>query len=379
MMAGHVRHVYVHLPFCSHRCGYCDFVTLVDGHGSHGAYVDALLRELELEGSVLADPVATVFLGGGTPTLTESRELARLLAAMPQADEVTVEANPETVSPELVGVLRTGGVTRVSVGAQSFTPRLLDVLERRATPADVRRAVHTLRDANFDNISLDLIYGIPRQSTADLEHDLAEALALDPEHLSLYELEAKPGTRFTHSWAEELAQQADLMETYLERCVQLLRGAGYRWYETASFCRMATDAGERDHRAQHNLAYWQGRDYLGLGIGAVSTVDGIRWRNRPSLGRYLGALARGAAPPRDEERIDERTRQWERAMLGLRLDEPLAAARLAGLLEPGALGRLGELGLLEQIPHAGNEPAVRLTQRGRLLGDAVTAELLVAP
>jgi putative oxygen-independent coproporphyrinogen III oxidase len=379
MMAGHVRHLYVHLPFCSHRCGYCDFVTLVDRHGSHGAYVDALLRELELEGSVLADPLATVFLGGGTPTLTESRELARLLAALPQADEVTVEANPETVSPELVGVLRTGGVTRVSVGAQSFTPRLLDVLERRATPADVRRAVHTLRDANFDNISLDLIYGIPGQSTADLEHDLAEALALDPEHLSLYELEAKAGTRFTHSWAEELARQADLMETYLERCVQLLRGDGYRWYETASFCRMATDAGERDLRAQHNLAYWQGRDYLGLGIGAVSTVGGIRWRNRHSLGRYLGALVRGAAPPRDEERIGERTRRWEQAMLGLRLDEPLPATRLAGLLEPDALGRLDELGLLEQIPHGGNEPAVRLTQRGRLLGDAVTAELLVAP
>jgi oxygen-independent coproporphyrinogen-3 oxidase len=169
------------------------------------------------------------------------------------------------------------------------------------------------------------------------------------------------------------------METYLERCVQLLRGAGYRWYETASFCRTATAAGERDLRAQHNLAYWQGRDYLGLGIGAVSTVAGMRWRNRPSLGRYLRTVAQGAVPPRDEERLDDRTRRWERAMLGLRLDEPLPAGRLAGLVEPGALGRLDELGLLEQIAHDDDEPAVRLTQRGRLLGDAVTAELLVAP
>jgi len=378
-MGGHVRHLYVHLPFCSHRCGYCDFVTLIDGHGSHHAYVDALLQELELEGAALADRLSTIFLGGGTPTLTEGRQLARLLDALPRADEVTVEANPETVRPGLAEVLRAGGVTRVSVGAQSFTPRLLEVLERRGTPDDVRRAVHTLRDAKFDNISLDLIYGIPGQSTADLEYDLAEALALNPEHLSLYELEAKPGTRFTHSWAEELAQQADLMETYLERCVHVLREAGYRWYETASFCRTAPDGGERDLRARHNMAYWQGRDYVGLGIGAVSTVGGLRWRNLPSFGRYLGALARRAAPPRDEESLDERTRRWERAMLGLRLDEPLPAVRLAGLLEPGALGRLGELGLLEQFAASAREPAVRLTHRGRLLGDAVTAELLVAP
>jgi oxygen-independent coproporphyrinogen-3 oxidase len=369
----------VHLPFCSHRCGYCDFITLVDRHGSHRSYVDALLQELELEGVVLADRLATVFLGGGTPTLTDGRELGRLLEALPPAEEVTVEANPETVGPALAGVLRAGGVTRVSVGAQSFTPRLLDVLERRATPDDVRRAVHTLRDASFANVSLDLIYGIPGQSTADLEHDLAEALALAPEHLSLYELEAKPGTRFTHSWAGELARQAELMETYLERCVHVLTEAGYRWYETASFCCAAAAGGERDLRARHNLAYWHGRDYLGLGIGAVSTVGGARWRNRPSLGRYLGALAGGVAPPREEEPLDERTRRWERAMLGLRLDEPLPAARLAGLLEPDALGRLRELGLLERVGGAANEPAVRLTPRGRLLGDAVTAELLVAP
>jgi putative oxygen-independent coproporphyrinogen III oxidase len=376
---GHVRHLYVHLPFCAHRCGYCDFVTVVGRRGQHGAYVDALLAELGLERGVLADEVETVFLGGGTPTFTEMRELQRLLSPLPAAEEVTVEANPETVTSALAELLRAIGVTRVSLGAQTFQPRLLHVLERQATPDDVRRAVHTLREAGFDNVSLDLIYGIPGQSSADLADDLAEALELGPEHLSCYELEAKPGTRFTHSWAEELARQADLMETYLERCVHVLREAGYRWYETASFSRRAPDGGERDLRARHNLAYWQGRDYLGLGIGAVSTVGGLRWRNRPSLGRYLGALGRGAVPPRDEEPLDERTRRWERAMLGLRLDEPVPAARLAGLLEPGALGRLDELGLLEQVAANAHEPAVRLTQRGRLLGDAVTAELLVAP
>jgi len=224
------RHLYVHLPFCAHRCGYCDFVTVVGRDGQHGAYVDSLLGELELERQLLADELETVFLGGGTPTFTALPELVRLLEALPHALEVTVEANPETVTPQLARALRAGRVTRVSLGAQTFRPELLRVLERVAGPDDVRRAVHHLRDAGFDNISLDLIYGIPGQSTSDLEADLGEALALEPEHLSCYELEAKPGTRFTHAWGEELGRQADAMEDYFERVVATLTGAGYRWY-----------------------------------------------------------------------------------------------------------------------------------------------------
>jgi coproporphyrinogen III oxidase-like Fe-S oxidoreductase len=181
-----VRHLYVHLPFCAHRCGYCDFVTVVGRERQHGAYVDALLAELALERGVLADPVETVFLGGGTPTFTAADVLARLLDGLPfaEAAEVTVEANPETVTPELAKLLSGAGVNRFSLGAQSFRPHLLAVLERRSTGDDVRRAVHTLRDAGFDNSSLDLLYGIPGQSAADLERDLADALALEPEHLS---------------------------------------------------------------------------------------------------------------------------------------------------------------------------------------------------
>src|SRR5262249_2298406 len=139
-----------------------------------------------------------------------------------------------------------------------------------------RNAVYVLRDAGFDNISLDLVYGIPGQSTAELDADLAEALALEPEHVSCYELEAKPGTRFTHAHGVELERQAEEMESYFERVVSALTGASYRWYETANFCRAE---GGRDRRARHNLAYWLGQDYLGLGIGAVSTIDGVRRRN----------------------------------------------------------------------------------------------------
>ena len=363
------RHLYVHLPFCAHRCGYCDFVTVVGRSGQHAPYIDALLRELELERGRLTERLETVFLGGGTPTFTSLSALQRLLEALPAAEEVTVEANPETVSPELARALRVAGVTRVSVGAQTFRPQLLEVLERVAGPDDVRRGVHHLRDAGFDNISLDLIYGIPGQSTSDLEADLGDALALEPEHLSCYELEAKPGTRFTHAWGEELGRQADAMEDYFERVVATLTGAGYRWYETANFCRV--DAGGRDLRARHNLAYWLGRDYLGLGIGAVSTIEGRRWRNTPSLGRYLGALAAGRSPEREVECLDDDVRARERVMLGLRLDEPLSLAGLRPALDPAGLARAERLGLAVE-----EDGALTLTPRGRFLGGGVTVDIL---
>jgi oxygen-independent coproporphyrinogen-3 oxidase len=361
---GAVRHLYVHVPFCAHRCGYCDFVTLVGRREEHAGYVDALLRELALEHELLGERVETIFLGGGTPTFLVPGELVRLLAALPAAEEVTVEANPETVTPGLAASLREGGVTRVSLGAQSFQPHLLAVLERRARPEDVRRAFYHLRDANFDNISLDLIYGIPGQSTSDLKRDLAETLALAPDHISCYELEAKPGTRFTHAYGAELARQAEAMEGYFEQVVDTLVSAGYRWYETSNFCR-----GNRV--ARHNLAYWLGRDYLGLGIGAVSTVGSTRWRNTPKLGAYVRALAAGTRPPRELEPLDPSTRGRERLMLGLRLDEPVPFAEVAGVLDAAALARLERLGLA-----ARGTDSIALTRRGRFLGGGVTAELM---
>ena len=228
--------------------------------------------------------------------------------------------------------------------------------------------MQTLRDAGFDNISLDLLYGIPGQSAADLDADLADALALEPEHLSCYELEAKPGTRFTHAHGTELRRQAEAMEDYAARVAETLTGAGYRWYETANFCR--SDGG-RDLRAHHNLAIWRGADYLGLGVGAVSTMGGVRRRNLPSLAGYVGALARGEAPPRELEPLDAETREVERLMLGLRLDEPFALDRAERVVDPDALERLVAGGLVERV-----DGSVRLTGRGRLLGGAVTVELL---
>jgi oxygen-independent coproporphyrinogen-3 oxidase len=367
-----VRHLYVHVPFCAHRCGYCDFVTVVGRRGEHDRYVEALVCELELERGVLADDVETIFLGGGTPTFLEEHALERLLGALPRAAEVTVEANPETVTPELAALLRRNGVTRISLGAQSFDAQLLSVLERAASPDDVRRAHHVLRDAGFDNVSLDLIYGIPGQTVTALERDLDEALALGPDHLSCYELEAKPGTRFTHAFGDELERQADAMEDYFERVVERLTGAGYRWYETANFCRPGAPAAAPDYRAQHNLAYWRGRDYLGVGVGAVSTIAGERRRNRPSLSRYMAALEAGSVPPREIEPLDTVTSSSERVMLGLRLDEPLALAGLETAVDEEALRRLERLGLAR----VDADGSLALTRRGRFLGGGVTAELL---
>jgi oxygen-independent coproporphyrinogen-3 oxidase len=372
-----VRHLYVHLPFCAARCGYCDFVTLVGRREQHDEYVDALLAELELERDRLADELETVFLGGGTPTFTTPEALRRLLRGLPRAAELTVEANPETVTQYLARLLVQEDVSRISLGAQSFRPHLLETLDRRAGPSDVRRAFYHLRDANFDNISLDLIYGIPGQSPADLDRDIDQALGLGPEHLSCYELESKPGTRFAHAYGEELVRQSEAMEGYFERVVERLTAAGYRWYETANFCRSADRPGGRDLRAQHNLAYWLGRDYLGIGIGAVSTVGDRRWRNTPRLGVYREALARGEAPPRDVEPLPAGVKRQERVMLGLRLDEgvPLAAVRPS--VDEVALARLVRAGLAERrSPGGGEAERLALTPHGRRLGGGVTAELL---
>jgi oxygen-independent coproporphyrinogen-3 oxidase len=351
------RHLYVHLPFCAHRCGYCDFVTATGRDDLHGAYVDALLRELGEEHD--GTPVETIFLGGGTPTYTALPELLRLLRALPPASELTVEANPETITPELARELLEAGVNRVSLGAQTFQPHLLRVLERCATPTDVERAFGHLRDAGFDNLSLDLIYCIPGQTPQQLAADLAHAIALGPEHISAYELEAKPGTRFTVAHGAELERQAEQMEDYFERVVETLTAAGYRWYETANFC--------RDGKcARHNLGYWLGRDYLGIGMGAVSTLGNERRRNTPKLLRYLQGRY-----DREIELLDDETRARERVMLGLRLDEPLPLGGLRTALDPGGLARAERLGLAIE-----EGETLSLTRQGRFLGGAVTAEIL---
>jgi len=360
----------LHIPFCSQRCDYCDFVSLTGKRDQHTRYVEALLAELELEGKVLAPELETVYLGGGTPTFLEPEALGALLRGLPRAGELTVEANPETLTPALAGALAEAGVNRVSLGAQSFQPRLLDLLGRRAgreRRSSRRRSPRRRR--NRQRIARPSLRASPGQSRRDLDADLDEALALAPEHLSCYELEAKPGTRFARAHGAELLEQEEALEDHLERIVERLTGSGYRWYETANFARV--DSG-RDLRSVHNLGYWRLHDYLGVGIGAVSTLGGLRWKNAPSLSRYLGALERGEKPPRETEALEGATKLRERLMLGLRLDEPLALAKLEPVLDREALVRFSGLGLVES-----DGESITLTRRGRMLGGAVCSELIV--
>jgi oxygen-independent coproporphyrinogen-3 oxidase len=341
----------------------------VTGHGSrHEPYVNALVIEASRwrGQGLLGETVETVYVGGGTPSELSPELMETLLDVLPQATvERTVECNPETVSPDLARVLAERDV-RVSLGAQSFNPRHLATLERLATPDTVRDAVATLRAAGVANLSLDLIYGIPGESEDDLARDLDAIIALAPDHCSAYELEAKPGTRFTHHHGAALAAEADAIEGHYDLVIDRLVAAGYDWYETASFARDG-------RRGVHNSAYWSGADYIGVGIGAVSTVGERRWRNRPRLEAYLEAVADGHEAPCEIETIDASIRLRERLILGLRLREGVALAEVAAVVDVDELGHLVGHGIV-----AVADGRLRLERRGRLLYNDVIARLLVS-
>lgn len=358
-------HLYAHLPFCAARCGYCAFVVEVGALDRRDDYAAALRAELAMEAGRLGT-LETVYLGGGTPTLMRPHRLRGLLddlAPRLAVDaEVSVEANPETVDRDALRALRAAGVTRVSLGAQSFQPRLLAALDRGASPDQVRRAVTCVQDAGFRSVSVDLLFGVPGQTDEELEADLAAVTALGVDHVSWYELEIKPGTALERMGAEP--PDEDRAADAYERVVEGLEAAGFRWYETANFARPG-------HECRHSLAYWSAADYLGIGVGAVSTVGGVRWRNAPGVDRYIAAVGGGAPPRRETEALDDDTRRRERWMLGLRVDRDLDIDWAGAPDHPEALDRLEAGGLVRR---AGSR--VALTRRGRFIQNAVLQELM---
>lgn len=383
--------VYVHVPFCATRCGYCDFNTYTaedlgtpsDGAasgGSRAGWPDAVVSEWRLARSVLTGsrpPIDTVFIGGGTPTLLPPAALVQVLDAL-RADpglaadaEVTVEANPETLTPSSLRELREGGVTRLSMGMQSASEHVLSVLDRVHTPGRVAAAVTDARAAGFDNLSLDLIYGTPGESLADWALTLDTALGLAPDHVSAYALIVEPGTRLAARVARGEIDRPDddLMASMYELADDRLTAAGLQWYEISNWARPG-------HACRHNLHYWQDTDWWGLGPGAHSHVGGVRWWNVKHPAAWAARLANGLSPAAARETLDEPTRRLERVMLGLRTVHGAARRDIDDALGVDAtalLRELGDDGLVEN--GCWTAERVVLTRRGRLLADAVTLRL----
>ena len=322
-------HLYLHVPFCVRRCSYCDFSIAVRKRIPAGEYVDAVLKELELVRA--ADPGATprgaletLYLGGGTPSLLPPDALATLVTALldafgatPSRDavEVTAEANPEDVTPELASVWRRAGVNRVSLGAQSFDDRVLRWMHRSHDAARIGAAVHALRGAGIDNISLDLIFALPAELQRDWERDLDLALSLLPSHLSLYGLtveERTPLARWISRGAVAAPDDDRYAEEYLLAHVRLA-AYGYHFYEVSNACR-------DERHSRHNSAYWSGRPYLGLGPAAHSYDGRARRWNVPAWPAYARAIAAGRSPIESREVLTPRQRELERLYLSLRTD-----------------------------------------------------------
>ncbi len=378
--------VYVHVPFCSVRCGYCDFNTYTLSELGDGTlpgtgtdtFAEAALAELALAATVLGDgapAVDTVFVGGGTPTMLATADLVAVLHGIREqwglADdaEVTTEANPDSVTRESLAELAAGGFTRVSLGMQSAVPHVLQVLDRTHDPANVARAVGWAREAGLA-VSLDLIYGTPGESVADWRTSLEAAVALQPDHVSAYALVVEEGTKLAAQVRRGVvpAPLDDDEASKYELADELLTAAGYGWYEVSNWARTPAD------RCRHNTGYWAGDDWWGLGPGAHSHVGGVRWWNVKHPTAYAGRLASGASPAAAREVLTPEQRLDERVLLGVRLVEGLPVGELEAAGRAAVAGLIAD-GLVDGAA-ALTERRARLTLRGRLLADTVVRRLL---
>ncbi|MBG6100037.1 oxygen-independent coproporphyrinogen-3 oxidase [Micromonospora vinacea] len=375
--------VYVHVPFCASRCGYCDFNTYtaseLGGGASREGYADTVLAELTLAARVLGDTppprVDTVFVGGGTPTLLPADDLARILDGIDRtwglaADaEVTTEANPESVTPESLKLLRAAGYTRISLGMQSASPGVLAILDRKHSAGRATAAALEARDAGFEHVNLDLIYGTPGERAEDFAASLEQVVAAGVDHVSAYALIVEDGTRLAARMRRgELAYPSDdvAADRYLA-AEAALDAAGLSWYEVSNWART------EEARCRHNLLYWTGADWWGLGPGAHSHVGGVRWWNVKHPSAYAQRLAAGASPGLAREVLTVDEAHMEDVMLRLRLASGLPLAVLDATGRAGAERALAG-GLLAADEYAAGRAV--LTVRGRLLADAVVRDLL---
>jgi putative oxygen-independent coproporphyrinogen III oxidase len=374
--------VYVHVPFCQTRCGYCDFNTYTAaelGPGvSRGNYIDTVLLELRLARDVLAGqapPVSTIFFGGGTPSVLPAehlgvlvREIADSFGLRPDV-EITTEANPESVTPAYLDKLRAAGFTRLSIGMQSAIRHVLEVLDRVHRPGRPEQVVGEARAAGFEHVNLDLIYGSPYETDADWQASLDAAIGAGPDHISAYALVVEKGTALARQVSTGVlpAPDDDVLADRYVQADETLSAAGFEWYEVSNWA--ATPAA----RCRHNQLYWRDAHWWGLGPGAHSHVGGVRWWNVKHPVSYAQLLEAGRSPAAGREELDAGARMTEHVMLGVRLREglPVETVPRAGLAKVPQLIRWG---LVERSAFGAGR--LVLTQRGRLMADAVVRDLL---
>jgi oxygen-independent coproporphyrinogen-3 oxidase len=376
--------LYVHIPFCAVRCGYCDFntytATELGGGASQDAYAQTAVSEVSLAAAVLSRSglpdrkLSTVFFGGGTPTLLPADDLALILRAavdqwgIDDGAEVTTEANPDSVTPESLAVLKDAGFTRVSFGMQSAVPHVLKVLDRTHTPSRVPQVVQWAREAGLA-VSLDLIYGTPGESLADWRHSLETALSYGPDHISAYALIVEEGTKLAAQMrrGEVPGIDDDDHADKYELADRLITEAGLGWYEVSNWARTPEQA------CRHNLAYWRGDDWWGIGPGAHSHMGGVRWWNVKHPSAYANRLSQGLSPAAGRETLDAETRNLERVMLEARLQSGLDVSTLSAGGRHEVAGLIAA-GLVD--PAAAFRGRLVLTLKGRLLADAVVRRIL---
>ncbi|MCU1521181.1 MAG: coproporphyrinogen oxidase [Arthrobacter sp.] len=376
--------LYVHIPFCAVRCGYCDFntytATELGGGASQDAYAGTAIAEVDFAAQALTNsglpprPLGTVFFGGGTPTLLPAEDLAGILAAaiaawgLAPGAEVTTEANPDSVTPESLQLLADAGFTRVSFGMQSAVPHVLKVLDRTHTPSRVPQVVRWAREAGLA-VSLDLIYGTPGESLDDWRCSLETALSYGPDHISAYALIVEEGTKLAAQIrrGEVPGIDDDDHAAKYELADQLISAAGLGWYEVSNWARTPEQA------CRHNLAYWRGNDWWGIGPGAHSHVGGVRWWNVKHPSAYAHRLGSGLSPAAGRETLDPETRNVERVMLEARLNTGLETSGLGDTGRHAVAGLIAD-GLVD--PAAAFRGRLVLTLKGRLLADAVVRRIL---
>ncbi len=364
------RHLYVHIPFCHRICPYCSFHKHLPGDTNIAAFVDSLLAELEARVADHPTIPRTIYFGGGTPSFLSRAHLRTLLQGihdrlnLSSLEEWNLEANPATFDLEKALLLRELGVTRLSLGVQSWDPGLLGVLGRDHSPEDATSAFTTLREAGFDNINVDLMFSVPGQTTAQWEDTLEKTLSLEPEHVSAYNLTYEEDTEFMEKFrrgvfTESEDENARLFDVAMER----LESAGFRHYEISNYSRPG-------YESAHNRAYWNGEDYLGIGPGAVSTIAGRRWKNIADTAQYIQKIRETAPVISETEELTTKAAANEAVALQLRTAEGLALERAPHLTEADFQP------LIEEELLARRDERLVLTRRGKFVADAIAEQLL---